>query len=126
MLSTAAVPLARPWAHTPTATLEGDALVVRTRALRRLTSYQVQFQAAGSSQSRSPKATVSGTVILWPSLNGSTASSVSSKPLALAKLRKATMASRAGIFQPCEVIGTAKVDGKVVASAEVLCAEREA
>ena len=43
-------PLARPWAHTPTATLEGDALVVRTRALRRLTSYQVQFQAAGSSQ----------------------------------------------------------------------------
>lgn len=43
-------PLARPWAHTPSAAVEGDVLVVRTRALRRLTSYQVQFQPAGSSQ----------------------------------------------------------------------------
>jgi uncharacterized protein (TIGR03790 family) len=43
-------PLARPWAHTPTATMEGGALVVRTRALRRLTSYQVQFLPAGASQ----------------------------------------------------------------------------
>jgi uncharacterized protein (TIGR03790 family) len=45
-------PLARPWAHTPTATVEGDVLVVRTRALRRLTTYQLEFQAAGSSQWR--------------------------------------------------------------------------
>jgi len=45
-------PLARPWAHTSTATVEGDALVVRTRALRRLTTYQVQLQPAGSSQWR--------------------------------------------------------------------------
>ena len=43
-------PLARPWAHTPTATVEGDGVVMRTRALRRLTSYQVQYQAPGSSQ----------------------------------------------------------------------------
>ena len=45
-------PLARPWAHTPSATVEGDALVLRTRALRRLTTYQVEFQAAGSTQWR--------------------------------------------------------------------------
>ncbi len=45
-------PLARPWAHTPSATVEGGAVVVRTRALRRLTSYQLQFQAAGSSDWR--------------------------------------------------------------------------
>jgi uncharacterized protein (TIGR03790 family) len=43
-------PLARPWAHTPTATVESAALVVRTRALRRLNSYQVQFMPAGGSQ----------------------------------------------------------------------------
>ncbi len=45
-------PLARPWAHTPAATVEGDVLVVRTRSLRRLTTYQVQLQPAGSSQWR--------------------------------------------------------------------------
>ena len=45
-------PLARPWAHTTTASIEDGALVVRTRALRRLTTYQVEFQAAGSSQWR--------------------------------------------------------------------------
>ncbi|MES2714541.1 MAG: TIGR03790 family protein [Pseudomonadota bacterium] len=45
-------PLARPWAHTPSATVEDGAVVVRTRALRRLTSYQLQFQAAGSSDWR--------------------------------------------------------------------------
>jgi uncharacterized protein (TIGR03790 family) len=45
-------PLARPWAHTPRATVEDGVLVVRTRALRRLNTYQLQFQAAGSSQWR--------------------------------------------------------------------------
>ncbi len=45
-------PLARPWAHTPSATVEAGAVVLRTRALRRLTTYQLQFQAAGSSQWR--------------------------------------------------------------------------
>ncbi len=45
-------PLARPWAHTPSATVEDGAVVLRSRALRRLTSYQLQFQSAGSSQWR--------------------------------------------------------------------------
>lgn len=45
-------PLARPWAHTPSATLDDGAVVLRSRALRRLTTYQLQFQAAGSSQWR--------------------------------------------------------------------------
>ncbi len=45
-------PLARPWAHTPSARLEDGAVVLRSRALRRLTTYQLQFQAAGSSQWR--------------------------------------------------------------------------
>lgn len=42
-------PLARPWAHVPSAVVEDGAVVVRTRALRRLTTYQVELQPAGSS-----------------------------------------------------------------------------
>lgn len=40
-------PLARPWAHTPTATIEDGAVVVRTRNLRRLTRYAWEYQRAG-------------------------------------------------------------------------------
>jgi len=43
-------PLARPWADSPTATIEGSELVVRSRALRRHASYRVDWLAAGSSQ----------------------------------------------------------------------------
>jgi hypothetical protein len=39
-------PLARPWAHVPTATLEDGAVVVRTRGLRRLTRYAWELQPA--------------------------------------------------------------------------------
>ena len=42
-------PLARPWAHTPSATLEGGDLVVRTGALRRGGLYKVEWLASGSS-----------------------------------------------------------------------------
>jgi uncharacterized protein (TIGR03790 family) len=40
-------PLARPWAHVPTATIEDGAVVVRTRTLRRLTRYAWEYQPAG-------------------------------------------------------------------------------
>jgi len=43
-------PLARPWANNPVATIEGSALVVRSRALRRNAAYQVDWLAAGRSQ----------------------------------------------------------------------------
>ena len=41
-------PLARPWAHTPVASIEGDALVVRTRSLRRNGNYRLEYRAYGS------------------------------------------------------------------------------
>jgi len=41
-------PLARPWAHVPAAALEGGAVLARTRALRRLTRYALEYQAPGS------------------------------------------------------------------------------
>ena len=43
-------PLARPWANTPSAVIEGGALMIRSRALRRGAVYRVEWLAAGSSQ----------------------------------------------------------------------------
>jgi len=41
-------PLARPWAHLPTATLEDGAVVVRTRSFRRFGRYALEAQLPGS------------------------------------------------------------------------------
>ena len=53
-------PLARPWAHQPTASLESGALVVRSRGLRRNANYRVEWQDAGSSLWRSLADTIGG------------------------------------------------------------------
>lgn len=53
-------PLARPWAQQPTATVEGDALVVRSQGLRRNGSYRVDWLAAGSSQWRTLDSLLAG------------------------------------------------------------------
>ncbi len=42
-------PLARPWNQAPTALIEGHELVLRTRSLRRNSTYRVDFKAVGSS-----------------------------------------------------------------------------
>ena len=41
-------PLARPWNQPPTALIEGHELVLRTRSLRRNSTYRVDFRAGGS------------------------------------------------------------------------------
>ena len=41
-------PLAKPWGFAATATIEGGDLILRTRALRRNSTYRVDWQAAGS------------------------------------------------------------------------------
>ncbi len=53
-------PLARPWAHSASARIDGGALVLTTRALRRGASYRVDWLAAGSSQWRSLGSLVAG------------------------------------------------------------------
>ena len=53
-------PLARPWAHVPTASIEGGDLVVRSRGLRRNANYRVEWQDAGSSLWRSLADTIGG------------------------------------------------------------------
>ena len=53
-------PLARPWAHQPTASIESGALVVRSRGLRRNANYRVEWQDAGSSIWRSLADTIGG------------------------------------------------------------------
>jgi uncharacterized protein (TIGR03790 family) len=45
-------PLARPWANEPSAAIEGDTLVIRSRALRRNGVYRVDWLDAGSSRWR--------------------------------------------------------------------------
>ena len=42
-------PLARPWNQPPTARIEGDALVLRTRSLRRHASYRLEYRPYGGS-----------------------------------------------------------------------------
>lgn len=42
-------PLARPWNQAPTALIEGNELVLRTRSLRRNGNYRIEFRVAGSS-----------------------------------------------------------------------------
>jgi uncharacterized protein (TIGR03790 family) len=42
-------PLARPWSQPPSATIEADALVLRTRSMRRNSPYRVDYRAAGTS-----------------------------------------------------------------------------
>ena len=53
-------PLARPWAHVPTARIEAGDLVVRSRGLRRNANYRVEWQDAGSSLWRSLADTIGG------------------------------------------------------------------
>ena len=53
-------PLARPWAHQPTASIESGTLVVRSRGLRRNANYRVEWQDAGSSLWRSLADTIGG------------------------------------------------------------------
>ena len=53
-------PLARPWAHQPTASLESGTLVVRSRGFRRNAHYRVEWQDAGSSVWRSLADTIGG------------------------------------------------------------------
>ena len=53
-------PLARPWAHQPTASIESGTLVVRSRGLRRHANYRVEWQDAGSSLWRSLADTIGG------------------------------------------------------------------
>ena len=53
-------PLARPWAHQPTAKIEAGTLVVRSRGLRRNANYRVEWQDAGSSLWRSLADTIGG------------------------------------------------------------------
>lgn len=53
-------PLARPWAHQPTASIEAGDLVVRSRGLRRNANYRVEWQDAGSSGWRSLADTIGG------------------------------------------------------------------
>lgn len=42
-------PLARPWSQAPTAAIEAGDLVLRTRSMRRNSSYRVDYRAAGAS-----------------------------------------------------------------------------
>ena len=42
-------PLARPWSQAPTAAIEAGELVVRTRSMRRNSSYRVDYRAANAS-----------------------------------------------------------------------------
>jgi uncharacterized protein (TIGR03790 family) len=53
-------PLARPWAHQPSARIEAGELVVRSRGLRRNANYRVEWQDAGSSVWRSLADTIGG------------------------------------------------------------------
>lgn len=53
-------PLARPWANQPSAAIEGDSLVIRSRALRRGGTYRVDWLAAGSSQWQTLDSRVAG------------------------------------------------------------------
>ena len=53
-------PLARPWAHQPTASIESGTLVVRSRGLRRNGNYRVEWQDAGSGLWRSLADTIGG------------------------------------------------------------------
>lgn len=53
-------PLARPWAHQPSASIEAGELVVRSRGLRRNANYRVEWQDAGSSVWRILADTIGG------------------------------------------------------------------
>jgi uncharacterized protein (TIGR03790 family) len=53
-------PLARPWAHVPSATIEASELVIRTRGLRRNAAYRVEWQEPGSDLWRTLANTVGG------------------------------------------------------------------
>ncbi len=53
-------PLARPWANQPSAAIEGDSLLIRSRALRRGGAYRVDWLAAGSTQWRTLDSLVAG------------------------------------------------------------------
>lgn len=53
-------PLARPWAHQPSASIEAGELVIRTRGLRRNANYRVEWQAPGSELWQSLADTIGG------------------------------------------------------------------
>ena len=53
-------PLARPWAHVPSATIEASELVIRTRGLRRDAAYRVEWQEPGSDLWRTLANTIGG------------------------------------------------------------------